>query len=44
MPKPYSQEVRDRVIDAVETGKMSRHAAGRSEITPVLRHLTRIIK
>jgi transposase len=29
MPKPYSQDLRDRVIDAVERGKMSRRAAGR---------------
>jgi len=29
MPKPYSQDLRDRVIDAVRTGKMSRRAAGR---------------
>ena len=27
MPKPYSQDLRDRVIDAVERGKMSRRAA-----------------
>ena len=24
MPKPYSQDLRDRVIDAVERGEMSR--------------------
>jgi transposase len=29
MPKPYSQDLRDRAIDAVERGKMSRRAAGR---------------
>ena len=29
MPKPYSQVLRDRVIDAVEKGEMSRRAAGR---------------
>ena len=29
MPKPYSQDLRDRVIDAVERGKMSRRAAAR---------------
>src|SRR3984957_13358707 len=29
MPKPYSQDLRDRVIEAVERGKMSRRAAGR---------------
>jgi transposase len=29
MAKPYSQDLRDRVIDAVEMGKMSRRAAGR---------------
>jgi transposase len=29
MAKPYSQDLRDRVIDAVESGKMSRRAAGR---------------
>ena len=29
MAKPYSQDLRDRVIDAVERGKMSRRAAGR---------------
>src|ERR1700722_16838382 len=29
MPKPYSQDLRDRVIDAVEGGGMSRRAAGR---------------
>ena len=29
MPKPYSQDLRDRVIDAVERGEMSRRAAGR---------------
>ena len=27
MPKPYSQDLRDRVIDAVERGEMSRRAA-----------------
>ena len=27
MAKPYSQDLRDRVIDAVRTGKMSRRAA-----------------
>ncbi len=29
MAKPYSQDLRNRVIDAVRTGKMSRRAAGR---------------
>ena len=29
MAKPYSQDLRDRVIDAVERGKMSHRAAGR---------------
>ena len=29
MAKPYSQDLRDRVIDAVERGEMSRRAAGR---------------
>ena len=29
MAKPYSQDLRDRVIEAVETGKLSRRAAGR---------------
>ena len=29
MAKPYSQDLRDRVIDAVERGKMSRRAAAR---------------
>jgi transposase len=29
MAKPYSQDLRDRVIDAVKRGKMSRRAAGR---------------
>jgi transposase len=29
MAKPYSQDLRDGVIDAVERGKMSRRAAGR---------------
>jgi len=29
MPKPYSQDLRDRVIDAVERGGMSRRAAAR---------------
>jgi transposase len=29
MPKPYSQDLRDRVIDAVERGKTSRRAAAR---------------
>ena len=29
MPKPYSQDLRDRVIDAVERGEMSRSAAAR---------------
>src|SRR5271156_2650520 len=29
MPKSYSQDVRDRVIDAVERGEMSRRAAAR---------------
>ncbi|HTZ68149.1 MAG TPA: IS630 transposase-related protein [Roseiarcus sp.] len=29
MPKPYSQDLRDRVIDAVERGQMSRRAAAR---------------
>ena len=27
MPKPYSQDLRNRVIDAVERGEMSRRAA-----------------
>jgi putative transposase len=26
MPKPYSQDLRNRVIDAVERGEMSRRA------------------
>ena len=29
MAKPYSQDLRDRVIDAVERGKLSRRAAAR---------------
>ena len=29
MPKPHSQDLRDRVIDAVERGAMSRRAAVR---------------
>jgi transposase len=29
MAKPYSQDLRDRVIDAVRTGRMSRRAAAR---------------
>ena|ERR1700761_2573277 len=29
MAKPYSQDLRDRVIEAVEKGKMSRRAAAR---------------
>jgi transposase len=29
MPKPYSQDLRDRVIDAVKRGGMSRRAAAR---------------
>jgi transposase len=29
MPKPYSQDLRDRVIGAVERGEMSRRAAAR---------------
>jgi transposase len=29
MPKPYSQDLRDRVIDAVEWGEMSGRAAAR---------------
>ena len=29
MPKPYSQDLRDRVIDAVREGAMSRRAAAR---------------
>ena len=29
MAKPYSQDLRDRVIDAVKRGKMSRRAAAR---------------
>ncbi len=29
MAKPYSQDLRNRVIDAVETGRMSRRAAAR---------------
>jgi transposase len=29
MPKPYSQDLRDRVIDAVERGEMSHRAAAR---------------
>jgi transposase len=29
MPKPYSQDLRDRVLDAVERGEMSRRAAAR---------------
>src|SRR5277367_2830302 len=30
MAKPYSQDLRDRVIDAVKRGEMSRRAATRS--------------
>jgi transposase len=33
MPKPYSQDLRDRVIDAVERGEMSRRAAARRGAT-----------
>jgi transposase len=29
MPKPYSRDLRERVIDAVERGEMSRRAAAR---------------
>jgi transposase len=29
MPRPYSQDLRDRVIDAVERGELSRRAAAR---------------
>ena len=29
MAKPYSQDLRDRVIDAVERGELSRRAAAR---------------
>ena len=29
MPKPYSQDLRDRVIDAVERGELRRRAAAR---------------
>ena len=29
MAKPYSQDLRDRVLDAVERGEMSRRVAGR---------------
>jgi transposase len=29
MPKPYSQDLRDRMIDAVERGELSRRAAAR---------------
>jgi putative transposase len=29
MPKPYSQDLRDRMIDAVERGEMTRRAAAR---------------
>jgi len=29
MPKPYSQDLRDRVTDAVERGEISRLAAAR---------------
>ena len=29
MPKPYSQDLRNRVIDAVRKGGMSRRAAAR---------------
>ena len=29
MPKPYSQDLRDRVIDAVRKGAISRRAAAR---------------
>jgi hypothetical protein len=29
MPKPYSQDLHDRVIDAVERGKKSRRTAAR---------------
>ena len=29
MPKPYSQDLRDRVIDAVERGGMSRRERAR---------------
>ena len=38
MAKPYSQDLRNRVIDAVRTGRMSRRAAARhyavSELGP----------
>jgi transposase len=33
MAKPYSQDVRDRVIDAVKKGEMSRRAAARYEVS-----------
>jgi hypothetical protein len=31
MPKPYSQDLRDRVIDAVERGKMARQGPIRKQ-------------
>ena len=31
MAKPYSQDLRDRVIDAVKRGEMSRRAAARHD-------------
>ena len=33
MPKAYSQDLRDRMIDAVERGEMSRRAARRYAIS-----------
>ena len=42
MPKPYSQDLRDRVIDAVRKGAMSRRAAARrSEISEFCSHYTK---
>ena len=39
MGKAYSQDLRDRVIDAVKRGQMSRRAAG-AERLPVVRSRT----
>jgi transposase len=33
MAKAYSQDLRDRVIDAVKRGRLSRRAAGRYEVS-----------
>ena len=37
MPKPCSQDLRERVLEAVETGASRREAAERFEVSPAFR-------